>query len=269
MKKETSVGIFKTFLQHPLLKGRDIDDPETIRVVSRLVKDKKFLQKLYVSWYKEILTELPSNIDGIVLEIGTGAGFFKNFCPDLITSDVAHAPDIDVVLDGRFLPIKNTSLRAVVLIDVFHHIPNVKLFFNEMDRCLKPGGVIVMIEPWVTWWSHQIYEKMHHEPFDRDTREWSFPEGGALTSANLALAWICFERDINKFHEDFINFAIKRNRLHTPFRYLMSGGVSLRSLMPGFLFPFFTKFEMLMAPFMNKLAMFATIVLVRNGNSCH
>jgi hypothetical protein len=48
-----------------------------------------------------------------------------------------------------------------------------------------------------------------------------------------------------------------------PFLYLLSGGVSLRSLMFGFAFPFWRGIERLFSPWLNKLAMFAHIVLVR------
>ena len=50
-----------------------------------------------------------------------------------------------------------------------------------------------------------------------------------------------------------------------PFRYLLSGGVSLRCLMPGGLFPLLRGAEGLCQPCMNRLAMFACITLRRAG----
>jgi hypothetical protein len=46
-----------------------------------------------------------------------------------------------------------------------------------------------------------------------------------------------------------------------PFCYLLSGGVSSRSLMPGWTFKYWRGLENMLTPFMNKLAMFAFIVL--------
>jgi len=48
-----------------------------------------------------------------------------------------------------------------------------------------------------------------------------------------------------------------------PFCYLVSGGVSLRSLMPGWSYPVWRAAEELLSPWMNSWAMFARIVLER------
>jgi len=48
-----------------------------------------------------------------------------------------------------------------------------------------------------------------------------------------------------------------------PFRYLLSGGVSLRSLTPVWSFGFWQEIEEGQKPWMGKLAMFAKIVLQR------
>jgi hypothetical protein len=48
-----------------------------------------------------------------------------------------------------------------------------------------------------------------------------------------------------------------------PLRYLLSGGVTRRSLMPGFMFGFWRGIEYLLDPWRDSLAMFAQIRLVR------
>jgi hypothetical protein len=48
-----------------------------------------------------------------------------------------------------------------------------------------------------------------------------------------------------------------------PFRYLLSGGVSMRSLMPGWMFGFWRGLEATLGPWHHHLAMFARIVLQR------
>ncbi len=46
-----------------------------------------------------------------------------------------------------------------------------------------------------------------------------------------------------------------------PFRYLVSGGVSMRSLMPGWSFSWWHGLENILQPVMGELAMFSHIVL--------
>jgi hypothetical protein len=48
------------------------------------------------------------------------------------------------------------------------------------------------------------------------------------------------------------------------FRYLVSGGVSLRPLMPACTFPLWRWLESTLGPWMGNWAMFARVVLVRN-----
>lgn len=107
------------------------------------------------------------------------------------------------MLDGEKIPFKNASLRGIVMIDVFHHIPCVKSFLTEATRCVRAGSVIVMIEPWNTCWSRLVYKYLHHEQFDPASKKWGFRKGGPLSQANSALPWIVFERDHEKFKMEF------------------------------------------------------------------
>ena len=78
---------------------------------------------------------------------------------------------VDIVLDGLMLPLAGGVLRGIVMVDVLHHIPQPRRFFTEAARCVRPGGVIAMVEPWVTAWSKLIYGKLHHEPFRPEAGE--------------------------------------------------------------------------------------------------
>jgi hypothetical protein len=143
-------------------------------------------------------------------------------------------------------------------------MPDVRSFFAEASRCLRPGGKILMIEPWVTPWSRFINTHFHHEPFRPDAADWSFPSTGPLSGANGAIPWMVFARDRDKFELEFPRLAIEQIRPFLPFRYLISGGVGMRSLMPFCLHRFWTQLERLLEPEMHTLAMFAFIALRKN-----
>ena len=251
----------KYFFTHPLARSLDIDTPETTLLRSIIIQKKSFLRLLYEQWYSEILNLLPLMTIEPILELGSGAGFLKKFIPNLITSEILIIHDMDVILDGQHLPFKKASLRSIVMIDVFHHIPDVKSFLSDAAYCLKPGGNIIMIEPWVTKWSRLIYKYLHHEPFEPDVKDWSFPKIGPLSSANGALPWIVFKRDRNRFNRQYCDLYIKKIHLHTPFSYLLSGGISLKSFLPGILFAVCHWIENFIYPFMKFCAMFAMIVI--------
>ena len=250
------------WLEHPLTRGLPLDSPATTRVRRTIVATKPFLRRVYEEWYAEIARQLPPG-EGGVLELGSGAGFLQEYVPEVIRSEVFPVSGISVILDARQLPFAPGSLRAIAMTDVLHHIPDVRRFLIEASRAVRPGGVVIMIEPWVTAWSRFVYKNLHHEPFLPDAPDWTFAESGPLSGANGALPWIVFERDRQRFSNEFDEWRIEHIRLGMPVRYLLSGGVSLRSLMPGWTFSGWRGLERALQPWMNRLAMFATIVLRR------
>ena len=133
------------WLAHPSTRGVDIDDPRLIAVRRRLVREKAFLRKIYQEWYAAIVEALPSGGDP-VLELGSGGGFLDDSVPGLITSELQVCPHVRVVLDGQVLPLSAGSLRAIVMIDVLHHLPESRRFLREAARCVRHGGRMVMIE---------------------------------------------------------------------------------------------------------------------------
>lgn len=227
-----------------------------------IVASKPFLRAIYEDWYRAILERVPGG-DGSVLELGSGAGFFQQFLPEVITSEVFECPGVELVADAQRLPLPSGTLRGIVMTDVLHHIPNVEGFFQEATRCLRPGGVVVMVEPWVSTWSRLIYTHLHHEPFEPEVARWDFPAKGPLSDANGALPWIVFERDRNRFEDEFPSLRIEEIRPMMPFRYLVSGGVSMRTLMPNRTTYLWKIIERACEPQMKRLAMFSLISLRR------
>jgi len=79
------------------------------------------------------------------------------------------------------------------MLDVLHHLPHPLDFIAEATRVLAPGGLMVMIEPWITPFSYLLYRYFHHEdctlgidlrrPFD-STRKQAF-DGNATIPYKL------------------------------------------------------------------------------------
>jgi hypothetical protein len=140
----------------------------------------------------------------------------------------------------------------------------VRDFFAEAGRCLQPGGVVAMIEPWVTRWSTLIYDRLHHEPFAPEAADWEFPPSGPLSGANGALPWIVFARDRLRFEREFPHLRVEAVQPFMPFRYLVSGGVSLRALTPGWSYHYWKRVERRLDARMDTWAMFAFVLLRRS-----
>lgn len=244
-------------------KVRDvpIDSPQRTIMHGEVIRSKPFLRDLYNEWYKNLTAFARYNDTGVFVELGSGAGFIKENYPGVITSDVMKLPGVDQVFYGENMPFENNSVDAIMMIDVLHHIPSPADFFYEAQRVLKPGGRIVMSEPWNSIFGRFIYRSFHHEPFDTSSG-WEIPLSGPLSGANGALPWIIFERDRKKFGELFSDLWLVTIEYHTPFRYLLSGGVSKKQLLPDFMFRPLTLIEKVLTS--RHLNMFAYIVVEKS-----
>jgi SAM-dependent methyltransferase len=257
-----AIGFRSNWLSHPLTRGLSIDDPRSTELRRRIIDQKPFLRKIYIEWYRAIAAAIAQGPEP-VLEIGSGAGFLDQFIPGLITSEIFPCPGVKMILDGRCIPFADASLRAIVMTNVLHHISQPRRFFSEAARCVRPGGTVVAIEPWVTAWSRWVHGRFHYEPFDPRSSAWEIPLRGPLSGANGAIPWIILLRDRAIFEREFPQWEIRSIRPCMPLRYLLSGGVMLRSLMPGFTFGFWRAVETMLYPWRDRLAMFAQISLLR------
>jgi SAM-dependent methyltransferase len=132
------MSVFKKILEHPLTRGLSVDDPRTTMLRHEIIQNKAFLRALYTEWYERIIRVLAQKND--VLELGSGAGFLQQYLPEVITSEVFETPGVKLIADACDLPLPDKSLDAIVMTDVFHHIPDVSLFISEAGRCVRPGG---------------------------------------------------------------------------------------------------------------------------------
>jgi SAM-dependent methyltransferase len=258
------VGFLTSLFADPCTRGRDVNDPATTLLHAELVRSKGFLRAIYDEWYRSIARTLPEGA-GALLELGSGPGFLKRYVPDVIASDLFPFPGVSLVADACRLPLVPGSLRGLIMTNVLHHLSQPRHFLEEATRCLRPGGVLVMVEPWVTSWSRLVYSKFHHEPFEPTAVDWEFLSSGPRSGANGALPWIIFSRDRARFEREFPDLHVESVTPFMPFRYLLSGGVSLRSLQPKSAFPFWRAAERSLKPFMGSLAMFCMIALRRTG----
>jgi len=252
-------GILHRYLAHPLTRDKNIDDPQTTFLRSEIIRKKPFLEKIYTEWYGRISAHFAP--ESTVLELGAGAGFLRECMPGVICSEVFLTPGIDLVSDARAIALGDKSLDGIVMTDVLHHIPDCRAFFYEAARVVRPGGKIIMIEPWVTPWSGWVYTHLHHEPFEPDAENWHLPADGPLSCANGALPWIIFHRDRHLFEQDCPFWHIEAVVRMMPIAYLVSGGISLRNILPGWMYRPIRLFERYCRE--DRWAMFAEISLGR------
>jgi len=248
------------FLKYPELRHLELDDPETTIARKSILQKNRFLWNIYFDWYQSIKKEIPENAENII-EIGSGAGFSEEMIPAIIKSDILFLPFSDLTINAHHLPVTNKIFDAVIMINVFHHLPHPYRFMYEINRTLREGGKLVMIEPWITSWSKWVLPRLHHEPFQMEGDLESPREHQPLSGANQAIPWIVFERDKDYFLGEFPNLKLQKLDLLMPFRYLFSGGFSFRLHAPGWSYKYAKFLDSVMEKRIKKWAMFALLVV--------
>ncbi len=236
----------------------DLDDPNASLAHRDIILKKPFLKRLYSDWYLIFIIKSKEIKNGKYLEIGSGGGFLKDVFPEVITSDILTLPNVDLIFTAEEIPFKENELASIVMLNVFHHIPKPHLFLKEAQRTLIKGGKIIMTEPANSSLARFIYKRFHHEPFDEKGQR-EIKAGNPLSNSNQALPYIYFERDLDLFKKDFPSLKINSINYHSPFSYIISGGVSRSAMLPFFMYNFVKGIEWLFSPFFKQIGLFCTI----------
>lgn len=237
-------------------KYKYLDSKETLLLHQKIIAKKPILNKVYQRYYR-ILRKVPVP-KGKIVEFGSGGGFLKKYLPEVITSDLLKINGIDKAFSAEKIPFSSQSVSAFYLLNVFHHIKNPVKALREMERCLKKGGKIIMVEPFNTFWSRLVF-KFHNELFDTQA-SWKVDGKGRLSDANMAIPWIIFVRDRKIFEKMFKNLKIEKIKPIDSLSYFFSGGLSFPQLLPTFFYPFIRKMDSLFP----SLGLFAIIVLKKS-----
>lgn len=195
------------------------------------------LQRVYARFYADIAAELRGAPEGPVLECGSGIGNLKSVLPHAIASDLFPNPWLDRQENVYALSYPDSTLSAVVLFDVFHHLEHPGAAFSSLARALRPGGRLVIFEPSMGVLGRIALGLFHHEPLAlRAPITWSPPAGwDAAQSGYYAAqgnAWRLFGG--GKLPAPLeANWSLKRLRFYPALPWLLSGGFRGPRLLRG------------------------------------
>jgi len=225
-------------------------------------QEKPVLRTVYADMYRRIAAAC---ISGPTLEVGGGAGNFKDYAPNVLSTDLQAAPWLDAVVDAQVLPFAETSFANIVGVDVLHHMHRPRCFFTEVTRVLRPAGRVVLVEPAITPLSWPIYHFLHEEPvrMGEDPLADTPPNPGCNPyDANQAIPTTLFGRYRSRFHRIFPSLRLVARQHFGLIAYPLSGGFKEWSLLPARLAPPLLRLEDSLGPLLGRMMGFRMLVVV-------
>ena len=169
----------------------------------------------------------------------------------------------------RAVPFANGSVANLVLVDVFHHLSRPAAFLDEAERALAPGGRVVVLDPYCSPVSTQMYRRFHHERTDLGAEPFGEDEsiGADPLASNQARATLAFFRHAEELERRWPRLLlIERARLAL-LAYPLSGGFTGRPLVPQRVGLGLQRLERRLSPLGRLLAFRCLVVLERRPAS--
>jgi len=258
------------FLREPMLCAVDVDGDERLVLHRQILQRKEMLRTVFMEINDEFhrLANEYLTVDGAEVELGAGVAPMKEKYPNVLSTDIVAAKHLDMALNAENMQLGDASVRVFYAQNCFHHFPHPSQFFSELERTLKPGGGAVILEPYYGPMATFLFKRLFKtEGFDKKFPYWEAPVSGPMNGANQALSYIVFERDRHRFELEHPRLEIVHQSIMGNYlKYLLSGGLNFRQLLPDFLTGFINFIEKAMKPF-NSIFGLHHIVVIRKIHS--
>jgi dolichol-phosphate mannosyltransferase len=107
---------------------------------------------------------------GRVLDVGCGSSVILQSLNHAVGVDIRHPKmrymrryGVPLVTGSIFaLPFADRSMDCVVCSEVIEHVPADPVIFAELDRVLRPGGLLILGTPDYATWSWPVIERLYH-----------------------------------------------------------------------------------------------------------
>ena len=138
---------------------------------------------------RERIPSLVSKIskDEFMINVGSGN---TNYSPRLVNIDIEKTENVDILGDGRKLPLMNSSISLIVSQAVLEHTPHTSINIQEFERVLKPNGHLYLEVPFMqTYHAHpHDYFRFTHSGLKNILENFDIVEEGIAVGPGSALA---------------------------------------------------------------------------------
>ncbi len=257
--------ILLDWLKEPLLDNLCIDEEIRLDLHLQILKKKRMLREVFTEFhcYFKNLEKIFFEGSGIEIELGAGISPIRDSYPEVLATDIVGAPHLDMIINAEAIDLLDCSVKAVFGQNCFHHFSQPDKFFNELNRVLITGGGAILIEPYHGPLASFLYKQLFRsESFDKGFQSWETPNAGPMNGANQALSYIVFVRDRKIFEKKYPNLKIVyQETLGNYLKYLLSGGLNFKQILPDFFTRPIEIAQKLISPFNKWIALHHVIVI--------
>ncbi len=194
----------------------------------------KFLLEKRFGWMNNFIKNEDNGI-----ELGSGTGLSKLFikCRHFRITDLNNNEWLDDKnIDALGTPYENDSLDFVIVSNLIYTISEPMKFFKEMNRILKPGGVVIIHEINASWSMRKLIQVMNKAGYDFTTKVF---EEHLLSNdfENIAVPRLLFDSK-KLFEQNVSEFKIVYSGFSEFLLLINSGGLATKKKhvrMPKFL----------------------------------
>lgn len=259
------------FLSDPLLVGMDVDGVNRLELHRMMLAKKRMLRDVF-SEFHHLFKKLDQQFfagNGAEVELGAGISPMRDSYPNVLATDIVDAPHLDKVINAEAMDFADNSVRTIYGQNCFHHFPHPDAFLFELERVLIPGGGAILLEPYYGPFASFVFKRISRtEGFDKKSPSWETPDAGPMNGANQALSYIVFVRDRSEFVRKHPSLEIvHERRVGNYLKYLMSGGLNFRQLLPDSLTSTVSFIEKLFWPLNFWLALHHIVVIRKKSTS--
>jgi SAM-dependent methyltransferase len=259
------VGNLLNLLREPGTEALDVDSGTRLACHKAIFERKRMIQEVFGEFHALFrrLEDRYLDATGIAIELGAGVAPMRDTYSDVLSTDIVLAPRLDVVMDAQRMALAAASVRVVYAQNSFHHFPDPERFLSELERVLAPGGGAIILEPYYGPAATFVYRRLFRtEGFEKEVPTWETPSSGPMHGANQALSYIVFVRDRARLEGHFPSLRlIHREPVGNYLRYLCSGGLNFRQIVPDFATPLLRAIEWAASPCNRWLALHHVLVL--------
>lgn len=199
INESESIFLFSDFTDHKNLFFDISKKGNLIRIISNLTPGIgwNFHGKKNFKYLEKLLTQNNSKVKPRVLVVGgsiVGEGmsdFVKSAKIEIVEGDVSYGSQTMLIFDGHSIPYQNETFDCVIVQAVLEHVLDPVLCVREIQRILKPRGLVYAETPFMQQVHGGAYDFTRYTRSGHRKLFQAFTEikSGVTAGSGTALGW--------------------------------------------------------------------------------